>query len=229
MDAQLVLGQATNRFDSVEVLLTSSNRDTSISLSETIRLRDVLVDDNYSNEQIIELIDDQQENHKKTRKAQRTVSSQGQIVQLKDWRGQISNANLPEFVVRSFKSIDVFHWFQCPNTLQSREFGSNDFSSASLHSSQLLIQVSSNFYVDSSRSEDERRARGPFAKQRFPSERTSTDQSSHWSSRSQSVGLISRNQFVRIDRSTCLTELFTVDSSRSAATHSDQWDERWSR
>lgn len=109
MDAQLVLGQATNRFDSVEVLLTSSNRDTSISLSETIRLRDVLVDDNYSNEQIIELIDDQQENHKKTRKAQRTVSSQGQIVQLKDWRGQISNANLPEFVVRSFKSIDVFH------------------------------------------------------------------------------------------------------------------------
>lgn len=74
---------------------------------DPIRLRDVLTNDNYSNEQMIEIVDDELQDEKASKfnrnatKSERT--SPTKTFEFKDWRGKISQPTLPEY--RLFSSL----------------------------------------------------------------------------------------------------------------------------
>jgi len=66
-------------------------------------LSDILIDDNYSNTPMIEFIDTQSNDEttsKIHRKHLRSTPST-KINEFKDWRGKITQPNLPEFVSSS--------------------------------------------------------------------------------------------------------------------------------
>lgn len=76
--------------------------------SESIRLKDVLTDDNYANEKMIEIIDQSSTDEKPSRLTRHTLKSSTpsptKMIEFKDWRGKISHPNLPEY----FSSIEFF-------------------------------------------------------------------------------------------------------------------------
>ena len=64
---------------------------------EGIHLKDVLTDDNYSNEPMIEIVRDEEreEKHSRLNRHQSTPSG-SKLVEFKDWRGKITQPALPE-------------------------------------------------------------------------------------------------------------------------------------
>jgi hypothetical protein len=72
-------------------------------ISDRIRLNDVLTDDNFSKEPMIEFVDNSNPDDRLSR-ASRThpksaASTASKIVELKDWRGKISQATLPKYEI----------------------------------------------------------------------------------------------------------------------------------
>jgi hypothetical protein len=98
MDACLVLGQATPMY----VLLFAGHGSNAAraSSSDAVRLQDVLTDDNYSSQPMIELIGKQLADERAARAnrsySTATTPSPSKLPDYKDWRGKITHGNLPE-------------------------------------------------------------------------------------------------------------------------------------
>ncbi|CAF5188726.1 unnamed protein product, partial [Rotaria sp. Silwood1] len=84
---------------------------------DRIRLSDILTDDNYSNAPMIEivggdLIDDKGSRISRTHLKSSTTTTTSKINEFKDWRGKITQPNLPEYFIYIFMLLVFFCSFK---------------------------------------------------------------------------------------------------------------------
>ncbi len=70
-----------------------------IDTSDRVRLSDVLTDDNYSSEPMIEIVSSDALDDKASRTSRTHLKSSTptKVNEFKDWRGKISQPNLPKY------------------------------------------------------------------------------------------------------------------------------------